>query len=1124
MRSITSSWQVAGAHRAWGARRLAAILTAIALFSTIGIAMVDPPAHAADGNILRTITAQGYSCSVGTGIAFDGTNLLLSCNSDNIITAVNPSDGSLVRTYTLSGVTALGALAWDRGRGLLWACGGFGGDDKTVFRIDLGTQAATVAFSGGPGCVDGLAYDGSDDTLWLSPDVSPTVYHYSTDGNQLASYPANLGACGNSGLAVGGAYLFLANNGCSQIYRAVKSDPAATELFGSYPARLEDMECDDLTFGADGKAAIWSKDAYDAVLNAFELNPGDCGFGGLPPGNKFVYVALGDSYQAGEGAGNSLHNTDDYLTKAYERNTYTDRVVPGGDSCHRSLANYAKINRDQLEPGADVVLIDVTCSGAKIEPGNKDPVVGVSGSPAIDPASQVATALTRLRNAGLSADDVDFVTVGMGGNDAKFGEIVAACLLPNIVRRLLRDYPNSPREVEFVANRFATCENADNFLFKTGPAIDALADKETWAQGKLLDAFGQARILQLNYPGILPAKKGAPSWCGGVRKEDLDFARRKVVQIDGIVADTVRATAARDPRFALLNLKDAFGSNALCPRSAEAALANGLNEQNFNAELRRLLNLDGNGDREARGHLDRVVKDYNDYKQCLRDHYNPLGRDCDTGAALDRLKASAEAAMKYLQSQMDLILANLIASPGGGEDVNVRFDRSRGLFHPNANGYAVMACHVRAAYSDGNAGGCLSSTSPLIDEVNGRPVGNAPITGGPGVRIHIRIGGFEVNAEIRIVLFSAQTELGKATADSNGVVDTELTLPDADAGVHTLELQGPTPGGSGMHKRVRVSYPGRPSGDGGYATYLCCFTPTDDDTAQPEQVDVIYLGDVFETLTPDEDGGVFVELPLLDLLDDPSPLTITGRSRTTGKTVTTAIEPIPSVAGLYATRRYGGALSVRARDMVVHGLVHSNGGLTVRGSQIAFTAGTEYATRVKVKGRGIDLSGLRRVDAGGLPFVWQIADFRPGGTRAVSAGASYHAIPKAACSRGTWRVPASDVPAGVVYVPCAVAISGSHTTIPALLVAEGPIRLNGANLIVDPGPHGPAALLTAAGGSRALRVTGSGVQIRGTMQALRGGVRIGGRQGIFRCGVTGRTIQISGASHSVPVDDECRAD
>jgi hypothetical protein len=97
------------------------------------------------------------------------------------------------------------------------------------------------------------------------------------------------------GLAAGGPYLFLANDGCSQIYRAVKSDPVATELFGSYPARLEDMECDDLTFGADGKAAIWSKDAYDAVLNAYELNPGDCGFGGLPPGNKSVYVALGDS-------------------------------------------------------------------------------------------------------------------------------------------------------------------------------------------------------------------------------------------------------------------------------------------------------------------------------------------------------------------------------------------------------------------------------------------------------------------------------------------------------------------------------------------------------------------------------------------------------------------------------------------------------------------------------------------------------------------------------------------------------------------------------------------------------------------------------------------------------------
>lgn len=251
-----------------------------------------PASHAADGSILRTITAQNYNCSVGTGVGFDGTNLLLSCDSDNVITAVSPQDGSFVRSFNISGISAIGAMAWDRGRNELWACGGFSADDTVVYRINLDTQTATRAFGGTAGCPDGLAFDGTDDTLYLSADVATTVQHYSSGGTLLGTINVGgkLGGCGNSGIAIGGPYLFLANDGCSQIYRAAKTDPSSPTLFGSYPARIEDMECDDLTFRAGGKAAIWTKDAYDNVLNAFELNSGDCGFGGQPPGS-----ANGDS-------------------------------------------------------------------------------------------------------------------------------------------------------------------------------------------------------------------------------------------------------------------------------------------------------------------------------------------------------------------------------------------------------------------------------------------------------------------------------------------------------------------------------------------------------------------------------------------------------------------------------------------------------------------------------------------------------------------------------------------------------------------------------------------------------------------------------------------------------------
>lgn len=261
-----------------------AILVATALLASTMAMMSPAPSSAADGTILRSFTADAGACSVGTGLAFDGTSLLVSCNYNNVIAAVSPVDGHRVTTYTVAGMSAIGALAWDRGRNSLWACEGFGGNDRNVWLVDLATSTATFKFTTG-GCVDGLGYDGTDDTLWTSADVSTIVNHYRPDGTLISANDVSgkIGDCGSSGIAVGGAYLFLTNNGCQQIF-AVSKDFSQSSLFGTYPARLEDLECDDKTFAAQGKAAIWSKDAYDNVLNAFEANVGDCGFGGCGSG------------------------------------------------------------------------------------------------------------------------------------------------------------------------------------------------------------------------------------------------------------------------------------------------------------------------------------------------------------------------------------------------------------------------------------------------------------------------------------------------------------------------------------------------------------------------------------------------------------------------------------------------------------------------------------------------------------------------------------------------------------------------------------------------------------------------------------------------------------------------
>ena len=540
--------------------RLRAVLLASAMIFSL-VTLAPRAVSGADGTTLRQIVAQVPSCSIGTGIAFDGENLYLSCWYTNELYVVDPADGALVDTVTVSGVSGMGALAWDRARSQMWVCT-YPSEAVALVSINGSTGSAATQFTPTGGCIDGLAYDGGDDTVFTSGDVRSVIYHYDSQGTLLDSrdVAGSLGGCGSSGIAIGGGDLFLANNGCSEIYRVANEQNAIPVLFASYPERLEDLECDDVTFADQGKAAIWSKDAYDAVLNAFELNAGDCGFGGVGSGDDFVYVALGDSYQSGEGAGNSIADTNQYIAEAYEdgsnypqqvgpqENTYTPGLLPGGNSCHHALANYAKINRNLLEPGSTVTLVDMTCSGATIEPmGGKPPIVGTVGG-AVSPESQIRQALGRLADAGVAPEEVDLVTVGMGGNDAKFGEIVQACVIPNLLRRLIEAYPNPPGEIEFLTGLVASCANFDQYISKTDSAIDALQPKEEWAQDQLLAEFPNARILQVNYPDILPTGKSAPAWCGGIRKDDLNFAKEKVSRIDEKITASIDATEFVAPR------------------------------------------------------------------------------------------------------------------------------------------------------------------------------------------------------------------------------------------------------------------------------------------------------------------------------------------------------------------------------------------------------------------------------------------------------------------------------------------------------------------------------------------------------------------------------------------------
>ena len=622
--------------------------------------------------------------------------------------------------------------------------------------------------------------------------------------------------------------------------------------------------------------------------------------------DKFVYVALGDSYQSGEGAGNSIQDSTQYLNEAYEQGTYTDTLVPGNDSCHRALQNYAKINKNKFHPelnDEDIVLIDLTCSGAKIETGPRPPVVGDVASNQIAPNSQLQQALNKLGEAGLTPADVDLVTVGMGGNDAGFVGVAYACLIPNLIRKILAAYPGAPwtAESEFVLKmeKMSSCKEADKATgINSDQAINDLLAKETWAQNMLLSAFPEAHILQLNYPNILPKKEIAPEWCSGINKDDVNYARERIERINQKIKEALENTAAqlgddKKDYLKLVDVEKSFGSNALCPSNSSLALANEIKESNFDAEVRRLLNLDDNGDQIARALVDNIADKYNDYKGCML--MNSIikmtsfpANICDEDGKWSQLMDDGMGLINYIENEKLIIRANLTKSPDSGEDVSIRYDRSFGLFHPNAQGHALTACNILAAHNGANPNIACPVASGVITAgtVNDSPITVVPINIIPGEKIDLVLRGFGPFSSTIFWVHSMPINLGTFIADAEGTINAQITLPDIGPGVHTIVADGQAANGAGIVQQLRVNYPGNPAGNSDYGMYLTGFTPNDG--TDSEQVDIIYNDRVFATKTPDEAGGIFVEIPVFNQEE----INIIAKSQTTGQEVTQTVDVI----------------------------------------------------------------------------------------------------------------------------------------------------------------------------------------------------------------------------------------
>src|SRR4051812_14943095 len=345
-----------------------------------------------------------------TGIAFDGTNLLFSCWGDTTITLISPTSGGQVAVHHVAGngVKAFGALAYDMTSHTLWACGSYSTIATTeknsteVGTIDLATDTYTPRFTS-KGCINGLAVDPADGSLWASPNIASAVSHYRTNGTLWTTQdirgllgcpgaPKNStnGGC-NSGIAIGGGAFYLANPQTTT-KRVFTVDPAFTEsaqvLSSSH--RYEDMECDDHSFS---KTVMWVMWFNQNIVQPLPI-AGTCSAGPPPPSSLTVAESAPGSVTAGSNVTFhvTVQNTGTGIQHAVAlddplpANAGLVQVTPSTGSCGSGSDVVCSLG--DIPPGATVT---VDLALATYGPGSVSSTPSVTATETTQPVSATAS-------------------------------------------------------------------------------------------------------------------------------------------------------------------------------------------------------------------------------------------------------------------------------------------------------------------------------------------------------------------------------------------------------------------------------------------------------------------------------------------------------------------------------------------------------------------------------------------------------------------------------------------------------------------------------------------------------------------------------------------------------------
>lgn len=213
------------------------------------------------------------------------------------------------------------------------------------------------------------------------------------------------------------------------------------------------------------------------------------------------YVALGDSYTAG------------------------NQVQPAGGGpkgCGRSAANYPSLVAQQLGLAADFT--DVSCSSATTADLSAPQTVDGGANPA---QLDALTDRTRL------------VTLGIGGNDAGFMQVVARCAEAGLAQSLLAEV--DPKKAQDAPCR-AYYSGAQDLTGR----LTTVGEKLAGVLQEVKQRSPQARVYVVGYPALLPADPASclPVLGKAVAPGDLSFLAETEQQLNSVLRGRAEAAGA----------------------------------------------------------------------------------------------------------------------------------------------------------------------------------------------------------------------------------------------------------------------------------------------------------------------------------------------------------------------------------------------------------------------------------------------------------------------------------------------------------------------------------------------------------------------------------------------------